>query len=74
MNYQIITDSACDLPASMLQELNVVTVPLFVNFRGESRNDSVADADVKELYDAMRGGEIATTAAVNPDQIGRAHV
>ena len=68
MNYQIITDSACDLPASMLQELNVVTVPLFVNFRGESRNDSVADADVKELYDAMRGGEIATTAAVNPDR------
>ena len=66
--YQIITDSACDLPKSMLQELNVITVPLFVNFRGESRNDSVEDADVKELYDAMRGGEVATTAAVNPDR------
>ena len=68
MNYQIITDSACDLPKSLLQELNVHTVQLFVNFRGESRNDSVADADVKELYDAMRGGEVATTAAVNPDR------
>ena len=66
--YQIITDSACDLPKSMLQELNVITVPLFVNFRGESRNDSVEDVDVKELYDAMRGGETATTAAVNPDR------
>jgi len=66
--YQIITDSACDLPKSMLQELNVITVPLFVNFRGESRNDSVEDAQVKELYDAMRGGEVATTAAVNPDR------
>ncbi len=66
--YQIITDSACDLPKSMLQELNVVTVPLFVNFRGESQNDSVEDAEVKELYDAMRGGEVATTAAVNPDR------
>ena len=66
--YQIITDSACDLPVSLLQELNVITVPLFVNFRGESRNDSVEDAEVKELYDAMRDGEVATTAAVNPDR------
>ena len=67
MNYQIITDSACDLPQQMLQALNVITVSLVVNFRGEARNDSVADAQVKELYDAMRGGEVATTSAVNPD-------
>lgn len=67
MSYQIITDSACDLPQQMLQELNIVTVPLIVNFRGEAKNDSVADEKVKELYDAMRGGEVATTSAVNPD-------
>ena len=67
MNYQIITDSACDLPQQMLQEINVITVPLVVNFRGEARNDSVEDTQVKELYDAMRGGEVATTSAVNPD-------
>ena len=65
--YQIITDSACDLPKSMLRELNILTVPLTVNFRGESRNDSVEDTEVKELYDAMRGGEVATTSAANPD-------
>ena len=67
MNYQIITDSACDLPQQMLQAINVITVPLVVNFRGEARNDSVEDTQVKELYDAMRGGEVATTSAVNPD-------
>lgn len=66
-NYKIITDSACDLPVKMLKELDVTTVALTVNFRGETRNDSVDDAQVKELYDAMRGGEVATTAAVNPD-------
>ena len=66
-NYKIITDSACDLPVKMLQELDVTTVALTVNFRGETRNDSVDDAQVKELYDAMRAGEVATTAAVNPD-------
>ena len=65
--YKIITDSACDLPKSMLQELDVAAVSLTVNFRGETRNDSVADREVKELYDAMRAGEVATTAAVNPD-------
>jgi len=67
MNYQIISDSACDLSQQLLQELHVVTVPLTVNFRGEARCDSVDDAKVKELYDAMRGGEVATTSAVNPD-------
>ena len=67
MNYQIVTDSACDLPQEMLRNMNVLTVPLTVNFRGENRSDSVADGDVKELYDAMRGGEVATTAAVNPE-------
>ncbi len=66
-NFKIITDSACDLPKAMLQELNVITIPLTVNFRGEERRDSVENADVKELYDAMRGGEVATTSAVNPE-------
>lgn len=65
--YKIITDSACDLSKSMLQELDVAAVSLTVNFRGETRSDSVADREVKELYDAMRAGEVATTAAVNPD-------
>ena len=69
--YQIITDSACDLPASMLEQLKVSAVPLIVNFRGEARPDSVADAEVKTLYDAMRAGEVATTSAVNPDDWSR---
>ena len=67
MEYKIITDSACDLPASMLQQLDVAAVPLIVNFRGEAHKDSVADAEVKTLYDAMRDGEVASTSAANPD-------
>ena len=67
MNYKIITDSACDLPQSMLSQLDVTAVPLIVNFRGEVHKDSVADAEVKTLYDAMRSGEVASTSAVNPD-------
>ena len=65
--YKIITDSACDLPEAMLRELDITAVPLTVNFRGQTHSDSVEDREVKELYDAMRHGEVATTAAVNPD-------
>lgn len=66
-NYKIITDSACDLSRAMLQQLDVSTVSLVVNFRGEARSDSVENQEVKTLYDAMRAGEVATTSAVNPD-------
>lgn len=65
-NYKIITDSGCDLPADMLQSLNVEKIPLSVLFRNESRADSV-DEGIKELYDGLRSGEVATTSAVNPE-------
>ena len=65
-NYQIITDSGCDLPASKLQEMAVTTVSLTVNFRGDSLPDSV-DAGIKDIYAGLRDGEAATTSAVNPD-------
>lgn len=65
-NYQIITDSGCDLPADMLQSLNVKKIPLSVLFRGEGRTDSV-DEGIKDFYDGLRAGEVATTSAVNPD-------
>ena len=65
-NYKIITDSGCDLSAEMLQSLNVDRVSLSVLFQGEVRPDSV-DAGIKEFYDGLRGGEVATTSAVNPD-------
>ena len=67
MSYQIITDSACDLPREMLREKELTTAALIVNFRGNAHEDSVADDRVKELYDAMRAGEVASTSAVNPE-------
>ena len=65
-HYQIITDSACDLPAELLQNLTVEKVSLSVLFRGESRPDSV-DAGITEFYDGLRAGDVATTSAVNPE-------
>ena len=65
--YKIITDSACDLPAALLKELDVVTTPLHVLFRGENLEDSVEDTQIKTVYAGLRAGEGASTSAVNPD-------
>ena len=34
MQYKIITDTCCDFPAHMYQELDLAAVPLSVQFRG----------------------------------------
>ena len=69
-NYKILTDSGCDLPGAMLQELELTVVPLTVNFRGQSLEDTV-DEGIQALYQGFRDGEAATTSAVNPDRWGR---
>ena len=68
-NYQIITDSGCDLPLSMRQQLDVKMVSLTLQFRGQELQDSVGD-DIQQMYQALRAGEVASTSAVNPDTWG----
>ena len=63
--YQILTDSGCDLSNEMLARLGIRAVPLTVNFRGETRADSV-DEGIQEIYNGLRAGEAASTSAINP--------
>ena len=65
-NYQIITDSCCDLPNEMLEKLNLKSIPLSLLFRGKAQTDSVS-GDIKAFYDALREGESAATSAANPE-------
>ena len=65
-NYQIITDSGCDLPLEMQQQLDVNMVSLTLQFRGKELQDSVGE-DITSLYEGLRAGEVASTSAVNPD-------
>ena len=65
-NYQIITDSGCDLPNELLEKLNLKTVSLSLLFRGKAQPDSVS-GDIKSFYNALREGESAVTSAVNPE-------
>ena len=65
-NYQIITDSCCDLPAETIASCGLTVIQLNLHFRGKTLQDNTGD-EIKVMYDALRGGESASTSAVNPE-------
>lgn len=65
MSYRIITDTCCDFPQQMYNELNITAVPLCVRFR-DTEHTQYTDAWLKDMYNGLRGGESASTAAANP--------
>ena len=65
MSYRIVTDTCCDFPDSMYEELNLAVVPLSVNYQGENINAYTEDW-LKEMFDGLRAGETASTSAANP--------
>ena len=67
MSYQIITDSCCDFNEAQYTEWNVISTPLTVTYNGENHDNFSREEDVKAFYNELRGGVMASTAAVNPD-------
>ena len=70
-NYTIITDSSCDLSASLAEELGLKVVPLSV-FSGSQQYYNYLDgSDIgfEEFYERLAGGEMMTTSAINIDQM-----
>ena len=65
--FKILTDSCCDFAADQYIQLGLEKVTLTMEFRGNVIPDRNDDS-LKEIYDAMRTGESAKTAAVNPQQ------
>ena len=65
MSYRIVTDTCCDLPEQMYQELDVSVVRLSVNYKNQITS-TYTEAWLKDFYDGLRAGEVASTAAVNP--------
>ena len=66
MSYKIITDTCCDFPKEMYQELDLAVCPLGVLYKGEVCTD-YTEQWLKDFYDGLRSGETATTSAVNID-------
>ena len=70
-NYVIVTDSSCDLPAHLVEELELHTVPLAFLF-GEKTYYNYPDnreMSPEAFYDRLRAGEMATTNAINVGQV-----
>ncbi|MBE6703351.1 MAG: DegV family protein [Ruminococcaceae bacterium] len=61
--YVIVTDSSADLPATLLEQYEIVSVPLAVTLEGQAPvpNDKI---DIKEFYATLRAKKSATTSAV----------
>ena len=66
-DYKIITDSCCDFTNAQYQELDVAFAPLSVLYKGVSHENFSDEKKLKEFYNSMRAGEMATTSAVNPE-------
>jgi DegV family protein with EDD domain len=49
MSVKIVTDSTCDLPQSVIQQLDITVVPLFINIGDEGYLDGV-DITRKDFY------------------------
>lgn len=67
-NYKIITDTSCDFTKQQYKQLDVSFASLHLNYKGSSIPGFTEPKDLHKFYDALRGGELPTTAAVNPDQ------
>ena len=65
MNFKIITDSACDLPAELISSLELGVACLSVELEGRAYREG--EMTPVELYDHLRNGKLPKTSAVNPD-------
>ena len=71
MHYQIITDSCCDFTGEEYARLGVAMVPLSVMWDGVSHSHFSTEEALENFYNQMRGGLIATTSALNPENWAR---
>ena len=66
--FQIFTDSCCDLIAEQTAAMNVVCVPLSVVCDGAATDDYTTSEERKAFFDSIRAGKMPSTSAVNPDR------
>ncbi|SCY94560.1 DegV family protein [Alkaliphilus peptidifermentans] len=64
---KIITDSTCDLSPTLLKELDIAIVPLYVVFNEDSYKDGI-DINTTDLYSRVNKlGQLPKTAAPSPN-------
>ncbi len=66
-NYRIITDATCDLPAKLVEELELTVIPMECHFGEETFLFEPGEKEITSArcYERLRAGEIATTTQIN---------
>ena len=66
-DYVLLTDSSADLTAELVAELGVEVLPLSFHMGEKTYRNWPDDREIDphDFYDRLRGGEMATTSAVN---------
>ena len=66
-DYVLLTDSSADLTAGLVEELGVEVLPLSFHMVEKTYRNWPDDREIDphDFYDRLRGGEMATTSAVN---------
>ena len=69
-DFKILTDSCSDLSPALVQELELDVFPMTFILSGQEYQNYPDDRMManRTFYDRLRGGEMATTVAVNPSQ------
>jgi len=65
--YVIMTDSCCDLPAEIAEEIALEVLPLRLELNGKVYRNFLDGREIgfKKFYDQVRTGEMPVTSAVN---------
>ena len=53
MQYQIISDSSCDLPTAVVNEKNLLVVPFYVSFDSEHYMKEMEEIGIRDFYEQM---------------------
>lgn len=67
MAYQVFSDSSCNMPGHVIDELGVKVFPLVFTVDGQHYQSYLEgeDVDLKQFYDMMREGKVITTSLPN---------
>ena len=66
-DYVLMTDSCCDLSASLAEELGVFALPLSLELSGQTYHNYLDGREIgfSDFYNRIRAGETATTSAIS---------
>ena len=73
MNFDIITDSSCNLKEDMIEEFGLTILPLTFMIDGTEHRSYVENrvTDLQKFYTMMREGKVITTSLPNLDESER---